>query len=583
MFDFSGRRTVRRVAVLGALALLGSACAPSDSSSHSEDHGDDHGHDHDAGGELEPLSVTVFTDTLGLFMEYPPLVPGLEARFLAHVTVSATGEPVRSGQLRLELSPPSGAPIVFRASKPTRDGLFIPVGSLETPGQYGARIVVESDQVQGTIPLAPIVVFADFASARAAAEAEGGAELADAVPFLLEQQWKIGLLMEPVELRTLTQRLQVLGEVEAPHHAMAVVSAPLGGRLLPPESGRLPRVGERVEQGQVLAYLEPPLTTTVAAQLAANETYHETLEMGLLVREFDVQARALEIEQAYLQSKARAEFAQRALTRIEDLRAKDLGTVAELEAARRDVELSEHAIEGSRALQASFEVAQARLADLQARGAAARAAAGPAGIRRQPLVAPIEGEIVEAHFVEGEYVEDQGALYRVLDLNHVWIAAHVSEFDLAQVAGNPGALLRFAAYPGRTFDVLGEMDGRIVNLGRVVDPETRTLTLRYEVSNPGGLLRAGMFADVYLETGRADRTVAIPESAIVMDGGRPVAFVLLGGETFQKRSLDLGLRDGPLVEVRSGLQAGERVVTRGAYLVKLASASPASFGHGHAH
>ena len=68
-----------------------------------------------------------------------------------------------------------------------------------------------------------------------------------------------------------------------------------------------------------------------------------------------------------------------------------------------------------------------------------------------------------------------------------------------------------------------------------------------------------------------------------MDGGRPTAFVLVHGEAFQKRVLDLGIRDGPLVEVRAGISEGDRVVTRGAYLVKLAAASPASFGAGHAH
>lgn len=127
-------------------------------------------------------------------MEYPRLIPGLEARFLAHVTVLATGEPVRSGQLRLDLSPSTGAPRVLEAPKPARDGLFVPVGALDIPGQYEARIVVKSDQVEETIQLQPIVVHADLAGAYAAAEADGGEDPKDAVPFLLEQQWKIGLL-----------------------------------------------------------------------------------------------------------------------------------------------------------------------------------------------------------------------------------------------------------------------------------------------------------------------------------------------------------------------------------------------------
>lgn len=575
MLNFLGQRTAGHAAALCPLLLLVAGCAPDTNQTASAAQAEDEA--------PEPVAVTVFTDKVELFMEYPRLVPGLEVRFLAHVTVLATGEPVRSGQLQLELSLGTGAPRVLEAPKPERDGLFIPVGTFDTPGQYEARIVVTSDQVQETIPLQPIVVHADLASAYAAAEADGGEEPKDVVPFLLEQQWKIGLLMEHAERRSLTQRLQVPGEIEAPQSSMAVVGAPLAGRLLPPDSGTLPRIGDRVKKGQVLAFLEPPLTTSDTAQLAANETYHDTLEMELLVREFDVQAKALEIEQALQQSTARLEFARQALERIEGLRTKDLGTVAELEAARRDVEIAEREGEGAQALKVSFAQAKERLDALRARSSAARIENKLTSRMRLPLVAPIDGEIVEADHVEGEHIESQGAVYRVLDLSRVWIATHVSEFDLAEVGAAPGALLKFAAYPDRTFDVLGAMGGSVVNVGRVVDPETRTVALRYEASNPENLFRAGMFADVFLETARAVEAVAVPEEAIVMDNGRPVAFVLLHGEAFQKRVLELGIRDGRFVEVRSGIEDGDRVVTKGAYLVKLASASPASFGEGHAH
>jgi cobalt-zinc-cadmium efflux system membrane fusion protein len=575
MIKFVGQRHVGHSAALFALLLVAGGCAPGTSQAASASDTEEE--------EPAPVAVTVFTSKVELFMEYPRLVPGLEARFLAHVTVLATGEPVRSGQLRLELSRGPDGSRVLEAEQPKRDGLFIPVGTFAMPGQYEARIVVTSDQVQETIPLQPIVVYADLTSAYAAAEAEAEVEPPDFVPFLLEQQWTIGLLMQQVELRSLTRRLQVPGEIEAPHHAMAVVSAPLAGRLLPPDSGNLPHIGDRVEKGQVLAVLEPPLTTSDAAQLIANETYHDTLEMELLVREFDLRARALEIEQTLQQSKAQLEFSEQALARLEDLRAKDLGTVAELQAARRDVEIARRAGEGAEALKASFAQAQERLQALQNRGAANRAGAKPSGPPRHALAAPISGEIIEAEHVEGEHVESQGAVYRLLDLSTVWITAHVSEFDLAGIGNAPGALLAFAAYPDRTFDVLGEMQGRVIHSGRVVDPETRTIALRYEAPNPDGLFRAGMFADVFLETEHVVDAVAVSEDAIVMDNGRPVAFVLVHGEAFQKRVLELGIRDGQFVEVRAGIREGERVVTRGAYLVKLASASPAAFGEGHAH
>jgi membrane fusion protein, heavy metal efflux system len=576
MIDFSRQSMIGHSNKLCALLfMLSVSCGPSTKPSVIASQAEDE--------SPEPVAITVFTDQVELFMEYPRLVPGRSARFLAHLTVLSTGEPVRSGRIRLELSHGIEPTIVFEAPRPTRDGLFVPVGVIDRPGEYQAKIVVQSDQVLETIFLPTIVVHPDLASALAAAESEAEQEPVNAVPFLLESQWKIGLLMQKVERRSLIQRLQAPGEVEAPHHAMAVVSAPLGGRLLPPEQGRLPRIGDRVEKGQILALLEPPLTTSDSAQLAANHTYRDTLELGFMIREFDVKAKALEIQQALLQSKARLAFAEQALARIEKLRLKDLGTIAELEAARRDVEIAEQEFQGSKALKESFLQAEKRLSILQARNAATHKTTRPEGIARHALVAPISGEIVAANHVEGEYVESLGELYRLLDLNQVWIAVHISEFDLARVGDAPDALLEFAAYPDQTFDVLGEMNGRIVNVGRVVDPESRTITLRYEVSNSPARLRAGMFADVYLETGQAINAVVVPEVAIVMDNGRPVVFVLLDGETFQKRELELGIRDGGLVEVRSGLEAGERLVTKGAYLVKLASASPASFGEGHAH
>ncbi|KAA3611847.1 MAG: HlyD family efflux transporter periplasmic adaptor subunit [Planctomycetota bacterium] len=561
-----------------ALLLLAISCAPHSHPSHSSASVNQ---ERDDGPE--PVAVTVFTEQVELFMEYPRLVPGLEARFLAHLTVLATGEPVRSGQLQLEVSLDSETELIFQAEQPTRDGLFIPIGTFDRPGRYEARIIVNSEQVRETIFLQPFVVHPDMESAHLAAEADVDEDLKDVVPFLLEQQWKIGLLLESVERRTLSRRLQVPGEIQAPQPATAIVSAPLAGRLLPPEEGELPFLGQRVQKGQVLAFLEPPLTVSDMAQRVANETDHSTLEMELLLREYDLQAKLLELEQTLHQAQARLEFSRLALARIESLRKHDLGTEAELEAARRDLEIARREGEGAQILLESFAQAKVRLQKIQARAATARGMNQAKAGLRYPLVAPIEGEIVEAGKVEGEFMESQGPIYRLVNLNRVWVAAHLSEFDLAGVEAEPGALLQFAAYPDRSFDVLRELEGRVVNFGRLVDPETRTVSLLYEISNPDDRFRVGMFVDVFLEIGRAVDAVAIPEEAIVMDNGRPVAFALLHGEAFQKRFLELGIRDGRFVEVLSGLEPGDRVATKGAYLVKLASASPTSFGEGHAH
>ena len=92
-----------------------------------------------------------------------------------------------------------------------------------------------------------------------------------------------------------------------------------------------------------------------------------------------------------------------------------------------------------------------------------------------------------------------------------------------------------------------------------------------------------MALTVYVETAHVTEALAVPASALVDEDGRAVAFVHVAGETFQKRDLTLGIQDGTFVQVLAGLSAGERVVTRGAYAIRLASVSTTIPAHGHAH
>jgi RND family efflux transporter MFP subunit len=199
-----------------------------------------------------------------------------------------------------------------------------------------------------------------------------------------------------------------------------------------------------------------------------------------------------------------------------------------------------------------------------------------------PLVAPISGHIVEHESVEGEHVEALEEIYEIVNLQQVWIVARISEFDLSQLPKTPNASLELPSYPDRRFDVLGS-GGRLVNIGTRVDPQSRTVPIRFEIPNPEGLFRGGMFASVFLETRQAKDALAVPESAIVMDNGRPLVYVMLEGETFQRREVELGIRDNGWIEVLAGVQDDEWVATRSAYAIKLSSLSPASFGHGHGH
>ncbi len=546
-------------------------------------HEADHGHGEEEGPD--PISVTLFTSKVLLFMEYPHLATGMHAEFLAHVTVLATGEPVRSGTLTFDLARPDGTKQELKSDAPKRDGLFVPAWDVGAPGTYRLRLVVNSPQVQDTINVGELIVHADEDAAFHAAEAAAEPDPPDLVPFLLEQQWKIGTLYELVSERTLVHRLALPGKIAAPQGASAVVSPPVAGRLLRPPSGRLPRIGDRVEAGQILAMIEPQLPATEVFQLSANRAQIQALETELALRELELHTKALEVDRSVIQSEARLEFARRTMDRAVELREKGVGTDQKYDEAAQALRLAETEHEAAKTMKTSYEHAHEQLLALRSKAIPHDAESASNQVKYQmPLVAPISGEIVSVTHIEGEHLDDaHQEIFRVVNTERVWVEADISEFDLNELAENPGATMTLPAYPGRSFNILNGGGGRLVNIGSIVDSETRTVSIVYEMPNPEGLFRPGMFADVYLETKTATDTVALPEKAIVKDNGRPTAYVLVDGENFQRRELEVGIRDNGFVEVKGGLAVGERVVTRGAYAIKLASLSPASFGHGHGH
>ncbi len=126
-------------------------------------------------------------------------------------------------------------------------------------------------------------------------------------------------------------------------------------------------------------------------------------------------------------------------------------------------------------------------------------------------------------------------------------------------------------------------NARLVASGGAVDPATRTVPVIFEFDNARYRLRAGMNVQAHVYTGRVVNGPVVPATAIVDDGGQAVVFVQTGGESFARRVVQTGVRDANWVAIVRGLASGERVVTKGAYEVRLSAAGPASAGEGHVH
>jgi Cu(I)/Ag(I) efflux system membrane fusion protein len=173
---------------------------------------------------------------------------------------------------------------------------------------------------------------------------------------------------------------------------------------------------------------------------------------------------------------------------------------------------------------------------------------------------PAAGVVTKKDVVEGMKLDAGAMPYEIVDLGVVWVLADVYESELRFVKEGTTATLSLKAFPGRTFE------GKVVFLDPLLDPQTRTVKVRLTFQNPSGDLRPEMFGEVVLKVASHEGLV-VPADAIVDSGTAKVVFVAQGEGKFQPRQVELGQSDGTVVEVTSGLQDGERVVTRANFLI----------------
>ena len=273
-------------------------------------------------------------------------------------------------------------------------------------------------------------------------------------------------------------------------------------------------VGERVRAGQPLAVLESP----EVGQTRADEHEAEAL-LGIAQENY---AREQRLETAGISSRKELLDAQAELRRAE----------------------------------AAFRSARERLRVLGAsHGEGSQFA----------VTAPFAGVVVERDASRGEMAAPSDQLFTVADLSRVWIELDIFERDLSRVASGQPVRVTTTAYPGRTFP------GRIVYVGQVLETATRTVDARVEVPNPDGMLKPGMFATARIEIGGGGAPLTVvPENAIQELDGQRVIFVPgdRPGE-FRAQPIEVGEQaDSGLVVVRSGLQAGDSIVTAGAFALR---------------
>ncbi|MBI4511375.1 MAG: efflux RND transporter periplasmic adaptor subunit [Deltaproteobacteria bacterium] len=173
---------------------------------------------------------------------------------------------------------------------------------------------------------------------------------------------------------------------------------------------------------------------------------------------------------------------------------------------------------------------------------------------------PVAGVVTKKDVVEGMKLEAGAMPYEIVDLSSVWVLADVYENELRVVKEGTPATLTLKAFPDRSFE------GKVVFVDPFLDPQARTVKVRLTFPNKGGDLRPEMFGEVVLTTASHEGLI-VQSDAIIDSGTAKVVFVAQGDGKFQPRPIEIGQTDGTVVEITSGLQAGEHVVTRANFLI----------------
>ena len=480
--------------------------------------------------EEEPaaIAVTAWTNRTEVFMEYPPLVAQETGRFAVHLTDLATFQPVTVGRVEVRLEGSSGA--TFRADGPSRPGIFgvdvIPPGT----GRYQLVVELEGEVVSDVHRLGEVTVYLD---AQAAAAAVPPGEEAD-VAFLKEQQWQLDFATASVGERALRGGLSVPAEVQPRIGGEVEVRATTAGRVVT-EAER--PVGTQVNKGEVLAEL-----------IARNE------RVG--------QRPVLELELA--EAEARLRLARTDRSRVERLAS--VGAVPTRRLAEAQV--------AEETAETRVQIAEERLRRLDL----TRTGEGTGNPNDRVLArAPISGVVAEAQVTPGATVEEGQLLFRIVAIDRVFVVGAVPEASIASLDTVTDAEVEV---PGLAAAVPAS---RLVSIGRVVNHETRTVPVTFELVDPPPAIAIGQAVSLRLLTSAQTPDLAVPAAAVVDDGGQAILFVQTGGESFARRPVRLGTREGGFIQVLDGVRMGERIVTRGAHLVRLAALSPQAPAHGHVH
>ena len=178
------------------------------------------------------------------------------------------------------------------------------------------------------------------------------------------------------------------------------------------------------------------------------------------------------------------------------------------------------------------------------------------------VFSPATGVVTKKNAFQGHYVKAGEHQYEIADLSTVWVDVDIYEYELPWVEKGMPAEMELTYIPGKHFK------GRVLFIYPYLNPKTRTATLRLEFPNPKGLLKPAMYSNVYLKSEIEEKSLLIPQEAVIDSGVRKVVFVSRGNGKFEPREVELGLEvNDDRYQILNGLSEGEEIVVSAQFML----------------
>ena len=472
--------------------------------------------------EIPRLDYTIWSEKSELFVEFPALIIGKKSRFAAHFTVMDKHQAVSKGTVIVSLIQGSKG-IRHKVNAPSSPGIFSPVLEPNQVGKSTLQFILITEKYTDTLIIPEVPVFANLLSAK---EALGNKEDGSGgITFLKEQAWKMEFQTEKVKQKEVFESIATSGKWQfSPNNTQRIV-ANTSGKVFFSKSNMLS--GQAIRKGESIM--------SISGQGFTKNNSNSSLNV------------------------AKADLLQ-----------------AEKEYNRKKELLNDKIVS-----QADFEIVQQKYEVAKSKYNALLKGYSTSGYKagNKLIIAPISGTLRQVNVSNGSFVNEGDVLFTISASN-----ANVLEIQVGIQHSNKLNNIKNVWYKtrGNQWSNMQENHGSILSIDQSVSEDKPSIIVYAQVNEQENVPQ-GSFSEVNLSIGQSKLGKIIPASALMEDYGKYSVIVQLSGESFEMRNVLIGKRNGEEIEIISGLEENQVIVTRGAYQVKMQALSGQAPAHGHAH